>query len=104
MGTTIKDLPLTVKRSLELLGLFLLGAVIVLGNTVIMPLLMAFFFSLMLMPVFRWFRKLKIPESIAIFLPILLLIISLALVIWLFTSQVSALLDDFPQIQMLVSK
>ncbi|WP_246001776.1 AI-2E family transporter [Mucilaginibacter gracilis] len=104
MGTTIKDLPLTVKRSVELLGLFLLGALIVLGNTVIMPLLMAFFFSLMLMPIFRLFRKLKIPESIAIFLPILLLIISLALVIWLFTSQVSALLDDFPQIQQTVTR
>ncbi|EHQ31058.1 protein of unknown function UPF0118 [Mucilaginibacter paludis DSM 18603] len=104
MGTTIKDLPLTVKRSVELLGLFLLGALIVLGNTVIMPLLMAFFFSLMLMPIFRLFRKLKIPESIAIFLPILLLIISLALVIWLFTSQVSALLDDFPQIQRTVTR
>jgi hypothetical protein len=37
MGTTIKYLPLTVKRSLELLGLFLLGSLVVLGNTVIVP-------------------------------------------------------------------
>lgn len=104
MITTIKDLPLTVKRSLELLGLFLLGALIVVGNTIIMPLMMAFFFSLMLLPVFRFFRKLKVPEAIAIFLPILLLTIVVALVIWLFSSQVSALLDDFPQIQRTVTK
>jgi predicted PurR-regulated permease PerM len=102
--SSIKDLPLTVKRSLELLGLFLLGALIVVGNTIIMPLMMAFFFSLMLLPVFRFFRKLKVPEVIAIFLPILLLTIVVALVIWLFSSQVSALLDDFPQIQRTVTK
>ena len=104
MNTEVKSLPVSVKRSLELLGLFLIGALIVLGNTIIMPLLMAFFFSLMLLPVFRFFRKLKVPEAIAIFLPILLLTVVLGLVIWLFTSQVAALLDDFPQIQRTVTK
>jgi predicted PurR-regulated permease PerM len=69
-----------------------------------MPLLMAFFFSLMLLPVFRFFRKLKLPEAIAVFLPILLLTIVMALIIWLFTNQVGALLDDFPQIERTVAK
>jgi predicted PurR-regulated permease PerM len=73
-------LPLTVRRSIELLGLFILGAIIVAGNIVIMPLLMAFFFSIMLLPVFRFFRKLEVPEVIAIFLPILLFIIFAALI------------------------
>jgi len=96
--------PPTVKRAIELMGLFVLGTIIVAGNTIIMPLLMAFFFSLVLLPVFRFFRKLKVPEVIAVFLPILLLTIVAALLIWLFSSQVSTLLDDFPQIQRTVAK
>ncbi|MEO8885032.1 MAG: AI-2E family transporter [Mucilaginibacter sp.] len=100
----MKEIPVTVKRSLELLGIFILGYLFVIGNTIIMPLLMAFFFSLMLMPVFRFFRKIKVPEGIAIFLPILLLTVMVALVIWLFSSQVAALLDDFPLIERTVTK
>lgn len=100
----VKNMPVTIKRTIELIGLFVLGTIVVIGNTIIMPLLMAFFFSLMLMPAFRFFRKLKVPEVIAVFLPILLLTIFVALVIWLFSSQVGALLDDFPQIQRTVAK
>ena len=100
----INKMPITVKRAIELIGLFVLGTIVVAGNTIIMPLLMAFFFSLMLLPAFRFFRKLKLPEAIAVFLPILLLTIVLALIIWLFSSQVGALLDDFPQIERTVAK
>lgn len=100
----INKMPITVKRAIELIGLFVLGTIVVAGNTIIMPLLMAFFFSLMLLPVFRFFRKLKLPEAIAVFLPILLLTIVMALIIWLFSSQVGALLDDFPQIEQTVAK
>jgi len=100
----VKEIPVTVKRSIELLGIFLLGTIIVIGNIVIMPLLMAFFFSIMLMPVFRFFRKLKIPEAIAIFLPILLFTIIVVLLVWLFSGQVAALIDDFNEIQRIVSK
>ncbi|MBB5638393.1 putative PurR-regulated permease PerM [Pedobacter cryoconitis] len=100
----VKEMPVTVKRAIELVGLFVLGASIVAGNTIIMPLLMAFFFSLVLLPVFRFFRRLKVPEAIAVFLPILLLAIAIAMIIWLFSSQVGALLDDFPKIQLTVTK
>lgn len=99
-----KEIPVTIKRSIELTGLFVLGWIIVYGSTVIMPLLMAFFFSIMLLPVFRLFRKWNVPEAIAIFLPMLLLTIVFAFVLWLFSSQVGALVDDFPQIQQTVAK
>lgn len=100
----MKDLPINIKRSIELLGLFLIGATVVAGNTIIMPLIMSFFFSLMLMPVFRILRKIKIPEAIAIFLPILLLIVFIIFIVWLFSSQVGILLDDFPQITQNVTR
>ncbi len=99
----MKDLPLTVRRSIELLGICLLGALLVLGKGIIMPVLMAFFVSIVLLPVYRFLRKKKFPEVLAIVLPILLVAILVGLIIWFFSSQVSRLVADFPAIRKNVS-
>lgn len=99
----MKDLPLTVRRSIELLGICLLGALLVLGKGIIMPVLTAFFVSIMLLPVYRYLRRMKFPEVLAILLPILLVAIFLGIIVWFFSSQVSRLVTDFPSIQKNVS-
>jgi predicted PurR-regulated permease PerM len=98
------EMPVTVKRSLELLGLFLLGALIILGHQIIMPLLLSFFVSILVLPVYRFFKKKRFPETLAILLPILFLGVIIAGIIWFFSSQVSELVSDFPQIKANVSK
>ncbi|HEY0667099.1 MAG TPA: AI-2E family transporter [Sphingobacteriaceae bacterium] len=97
------NLPLTVRRSIELLGLFLLGTIIVAGKNIIMPVLMAFFISIMLLPVYRFLKKYKIPESLAIFISILMVAIGVSSIVWFFSSQIGKLVADFPQIQENVS-
>ncbi|WP_262497310.1 AI-2E family transporter [Niastella vici] len=92
-------MPVTIKRSIELLGLFLIGAIIVIGKIIIMPLLMSFFISIILLPVYRFFRKHKFPDVLAVILPILLVIIVIALIIWLFYNQTSFLLHDYSKIE-----
>ncbi|MCD0489854.1 AI-2E family transporter [Pedobacter sp. MC2016-14] len=99
----MKELPLTVKRSLELFGLGLVGTIMVIGNDIIMPVIMAFFISIMLMPIYRFLRKYKLPEILSIILPILLVAIFVGLIIWFFSAQVSSLVNDFPQIKKNVS-
>lgn len=100
----LKELPVTVKRSIELMGLALAGTLFVIGQNLIMPLLMAFFISLMLLPALRFFRRLKVPEVLAIFLPILMLFIFLGLVVWFFSAQIGSLVADLPQIKENVSR
>ena len=95
----MKELPLTVRRSIELMGLCLLGTLLVIGQGIIMPVLMAFFLSIMLLPVYRFLRKKKIPDALAILIPILLVAILLSCIVWFFSAQVSNLAADFPQIQ-----
>lgn len=95
----MKELPLTVRRSIELLGLCLLGALLVIGQGIIMPVLMAFFLSIVLLPVYRFLRSKKFPDALAILLPILLVAVLIAGIVWFFSSQVSRLVADFPQIQ-----
>jgi predicted PurR-regulated permease PerM len=65
---------------------------------------MAFFISIMLLPIYRFLRKRKVPESICIILPILFVLIFIAGIIWFFSAQISILVEDFPQIKQNVSK
>ncbi|HVG17205.1 MAG TPA: AI-2E family transporter, partial [Chitinophagaceae bacterium] len=95
----MNNLPLTVRRAIELMGVYFLGAIIIVGKDVINPLVMAFFFSIMLLPLYRWFKRRKLPEGLAIFLSLLMLIVVVALVLWFFSSQISSLVADFPQIK-----
>jgi predicted PurR-regulated permease PerM len=95
----MRDLPLTVRRAIELMGVYFLGMIIIVGSDVITPIVMAFFLAIMLLPVYRFFRRKKCPESISIVLALLFLILILGLLIWFFSSQISRLISDFPQIK-----
>lgn len=100
----MKELPLTVKRSIELLGIVLAIAILVVGRDIIMPIIMAFFISIMLLPIYRFLRKYKVPESLSIIIPILLVAIFIAGIVWFFSAQIGMLVDDFPQIKQNVAK
>jgi predicted PurR-regulated permease PerM len=100
----MKELPLTVKRSLELLGIVLIVAILAVGKDIIMPIIMAFFISIMLLPIYRFLRRYKVPESLSIILPILCVLILIAGIVWFFSAQIGILVDDFPQIKQNVAK
>lgn len=93
------DMPVTVRRSIEILGLCALGLVIVLGQDVIMPLLMAFFISLLLLPMFRWLTKHRIPEVLAIVICILSFLLLLAGITAFLSYQIGLLVRDIDTIQ-----
>jgi predicted PurR-regulated permease PerM len=98
------QLPLTVKRSIELLGIVLIVAILVVGRDIIMPIIMAFFISIMLLPIYRFLKKHKFPESLSIILPILFVLLFIAGIVWFFSAQIGILVDDFPQIKQNVAK
>ena len=99
----MKELPLTVRRSIELLGICLSGALLAIGKGIIMPVLLAFFLSIVLLPVFRFLRSKKFPEFLAIFLPILLVGVFISILVWFFSDQIGRLAADFPEIKKNIS-
>ena len=99
----MSDLPLTVRRSIELMGLFVLGWLLVLGQETLAPLLMAFFISLVLLPAHRFLVGRHVPSPLAIILCLLLLIAIGVGLAWFFSSQIGALLADLPAIRQNVS-
>ncbi len=95
----MKEMPLTVRRSIELVGLFVLGWMLVLGNQTLAPLLMAFFISLVLLPIHHFLVRWRVPNSLAIALCILVLFAFIGVIFWFFYDQVAALVADLPAIR-----
>ncbi|MFD2514916.1 AI-2E family transporter [Pontibacter locisalis] len=95
----MKDMPVTARRALEIMGLFFLGWTVVLAKGLLAPLLLAFFISIMLLPLYRLFQKYKFPDVLAIVVSILALVVIFGLIIWFFSSQIVDLIRDFPVIQ-----
>jgi len=93
------NLPVTVRRSIEVLGLLALGFLFVWGQSIFMPLLMAVFISLLLLPPFRWMTKRGVPEVLAIVLCILLFFVVIAGVVYFLSTQIGALLKDIDAIR-----
>jgi len=98
-----QHLPLTVKRSIELLGLVLVALVIIQLQNIITPILMALVASIALLPVFRFLIRKKIPNSISIFLTILLMSIILSLIVFFITLQLKPLFNNFEIIKQNIS-
>jgi len=95
----MKEVPATVRRSIELLGLCALAYVLSTARDIVGPILMAFFLSILLLPIYRLLRRWKVPEIVAILLSIAVAALVLAGVIWFFSRQIALLLSDIPEIQ-----
>ena len=95
----MSNMPLTVRRSIEVLGLCALGAIIILGQSVIMPLLMAFFISIVLLPPFRWLMRHKVPESLSIVFCIIGFIMLIAAVAFFLSWQIGGFVSDIDTIK-----
>lgn len=81
------------------MGLYFLGMIIIVGKDVITPLVMAFFLSIMVLPLHRAFMRRRVPETLSIIICILLLITAMGLLVWFFSAQISYLISDFPLIK-----
>ncbi|TDH21342.1 AI-2E family transporter [Segetibacter sp. 3557_3] len=95
----MKELPVTVRRAIELIGLYTCGLIIVAGSNILTPIIMAFFLSIMLMPLYSFLVRKKLPEALAIAISLIILLAVLGAIIWFFSSQIGILVDDFPKIK-----
>jgi len=96
----IKQFPLTIRRSIELLGLVLLAFVITEMKNIITPMLMALVLSIALLPIYRFLIRKKIYKSISIFITILIMFIMLAAIIFFISYQLKPLFYNFTTIKL----
>lgn len=89
----------TNNRVIQLFGLMLLGTLLYLGAHIIMPIGFSFLLSILLLPVYRLFLKIRIPNVFAILLSVLLALIFVAGFFVLLGVQLNKLVSDFPAIE-----
>ena len=96
---SLNELPLTIRRSIEFIGLFFLITALVAGHSVVAPLLTAVYAAMVILPVFRFFCRRHWPESLAITAALIILLLGVALIVWFFSYQVGNLMTDLPRIK-----
>ena len=95
---SIKQNPFYTKLAMVLISLIALTYIAVLGKTVLVPLIFALLFSVMLLPIASFLEKrFRFPRSLASIVSVLLLVGSLAGLLYLVGSQITNLADDWPQ-------
>ena len=95
---SLKQNPFYTKLAMVLISLIALCYIAVLGKTVLVPLVFALLFSVMLLPLAGFLeRRCRFPRSLASIVSVLLLVGSLAGLLYLVGSQISNLADDWPQ-------
>lgn len=92
-------MPLTVRRSIEVLGFLALLTIIYLGGDIIMPLILALLLSVLLLPVYRFLTRRRFPNILAVLTSLFAFLAVIAMIIWFFSIQLSALFGDFPTIK-----
>jgi len=93
------QLPFFVKLAAILLSIVLIGYLVYIGQPLLSPLLFAFLFSMMLLPVNRVLEKIHVPRSLAVLISIVLFIAVLLAVLYFVASQVRVMAGDWPALQ-----
>jgi len=96
--------PFYTKLAMVLISLIALFYIAVLGKTILVPLTFGLLFSVMLLPLANFFeRRLHFPRSLAALMSVLILVLSLAGLLYLVGQQITTLADDWPQFREQVS-
>jgi len=82
----------------------MLATLIYLGSSILMPLGFAFLLSILLLPVYRFFLKLKFPRVLAILLSVLLALVLFFGFFVLLGVQINKFIADFPSVEKNVHK
>ena len=99
MISSIKGSAILNNRILQLLGLVLLGMVIYLGQGILVPLGFALVLSISLLPVYRFFKRLRFPESLAIIAAILVAFIIIGVIVALISIEITSLVSNVDELQ-----
>ncbi|GGB14052.1 AI-2E family transporter [Puia dinghuensis] len=102
--TSTRQSPFYIKLAMVLISLIALFYIAVLGKSILVPLVFGLLFSVVLLPLAHFMeRKLHFPRSLASILSVVILVLSLAALLYLVGMQITNLADDWPQFKQQVT-
>ncbi len=92
--------PFYFKMAMVLIGIIALGYLCILGKEVLCPLLFGLLFSILLLPVANYFeKKLKLRRGAASAIAVLLLLLSVAAILFIMGAEISNLTQNWPMLK-----
>jgi len=102
---TFTQLPFYIKLACVLFSLFALGCLVILGKEILSPLLFSCLFSILLLPLARFFElKMHLPRSAASMIAVVLFLSVVGVIIYVIGSQIADLVSDWPAFQAQISR
>lgn len=96
---TTSAIPFYARLSLNLISIVLIGLILYLGSSILMPLCFAIVLAMLLLPVVNWLIRIGLPSVPAMLLAILLAILFAGGIIYFLSSQVASFMSDLPAIK-----
>jgi predicted PurR-regulated permease PerM len=87
------------RLSTNLITLSILGAVLYIGQDLLLPIFFAILLGTLLLPASRYLQRKKVPESLSILIPLVLFFIILGCLLYFLSYQVVHFFDDLPEIK-----
>ena len=102
---TFTQLPFYIKLACVLFSLFAIGCLVILGKEILSPLLFSCLFSILLLPLARFFElKMRLPRSAASMIAVVLFLSVVGVIIYVIGSQIADLMSDWPAFQAQISR
>ncbi len=102
---TFTQLPFYIKLACVLFSLFAIGCLVILGKEILSPLLFSCLFSILLLPLARFFElKMRLPRSAASMIAVVLFLSIVGVIIYVIGSQIADLVSDWPAFQAQISR
>lgn len=99
MNTTIK-IPFYVRLTFSLVSLIAMTYIFYMGKTVLIPILLSFLFSVLLLPMVHFFNaKLRFPHALAVSVTVILFVSFIIALLAFISYQISDIADDFEEIR-----
>ncbi len=99
METTTKY-PFYIRLGFSLICLISITYIFYLGKSVLVPVLMAFLFAVLLLPVVNFLNsKLRFPQGLAVFITVILFVFCIIVILAFISYQISDIADDFDTIR-----
>lgn len=92
-------LPFYAKFSLNLLTIVIIGAMIYLGQSILMPICFAIVLAFLLLPANNWLVKKGFPQVASMLLSIFIAVALISALVYFLSSQVAGFIDDLPKIK-----
>jgi predicted PurR-regulated permease PerM len=93
-------IPFYARLALLLVSIIAIGFICIIGKSLVVPLLFAFIFSILILPVANFFEnKLRFSRSLAALLTVLLLLLAVSLIVYVLGAQLTTLATEWPALK-----